>query len=94
VERGIRDALVPRGLVDVKVAFVVVDPLQRVAGAFKSWKFDNSAFLSCERSLAGLGRPQELVNGIETPQHLGKHDLHLLLPCPDVGAGIQGGSGN
>jgi hypothetical protein len=36
----------------------------------ESRKFDNSAFLSHERSLAGLGRQQELVNGVEASQPL------------------------
>jgi hypothetical protein len=80
VESGIRDTLVLRASVDVEVAFIVVDPPQRVVGAVESQKFDYSAFPSYERSLEGMRWPQELVYGVEAPQHLGEHDPYLLPP--------------
>jgi hypothetical protein len=58
------------GFDEPEVAFAVVDPPQRVTGVVESRKFDNSAFLSHERSLAGLGRQQELINGVEASQPL------------------------
>jgi hypothetical protein len=77
---------------DAEVAFTAVDPSQRVASVVESQKFNSSAFPSRKQSLVGLGQPQELINGIEVPQHIIEHDLHLL-PCPDAGTGIHGGSG-
>jgi hypothetical protein len=67
-----------------------VDPPQWITSAVESRKFYNGAFSSSEWSLAGLGWLQELVNGIEEPQHISEHDLHLLIPYPDADAEIHG----
>jgi hypothetical protein len=75
VEADIREVLVLWGSSDAKVAFAVVDPLQRVTSAVEYQKFDSSAFRSHERSLAGLGRPQELINGIKALKHISEHAL-------------------
>jgi hypothetical protein len=93
MEGGVRDMSVLQGLVSVEVAFTMVDLLQRVAGVVESWKFDNGDFPSSEQSFAGLGWPQELINGVDALQLIGEHDLHLLLSCPDASVGIHGGSG-
>jgi hypothetical protein len=96
-------ATVVRGPTGTEVAFALVDPLKRVADAAKSQEFepldvsDDGALPSSEQSLVGLGRLQELHNGIDAQQHINKHEQHIdkcdLLPRPDGSTKIHGGSG-
>jgi hypothetical protein len=75
MEGGVHDTPVLQGSAGEEVAFAAVYPPQLVIGAVESQKFGNGAFPNSEWSLAGLGRPQELVNGVEVLQLLCEHDL-------------------